>query len=77
MIPFPKPYVCLLFPCVTSRKCELNMKKNAAKVAREIYNLCEVPSLQKKKKKSWYAYEFSYSTQPANPNLCETISHFA
>lgn len=27
------------------------MKKNPAKVAREIYNLCEVPSLQEKKKK--------------------------
>lgn len=52
------------------------MKKNTAKVVREIYNLCEVPILPKKKS-SWYAYEFPYFTQPVNPNLCETISHFA
>lgn len=52
------------------------MKKNAGKVAREIYNACEVASVPKKKS-LLYAYEFPYSTQPANPNLYETISLLA
>lgn len=39
------------FPCIISCKGECNMrkKKKTAKGARNIYNLCEVPSLEEKK----------------------------
>ena len=36
----------------------------------------QFPVYKEKNNSIWYDFDFPYSVQPANPNLCDTILHF-